>query len=358
MAVNDLLSQDEIDALLHGVSSSDIDTSADEDVEEGEAREYDFTTQDRIVRGRMPTLEMVNERYARLFRISLFNLLRRSAEISVGGVQMVKFSEYVHSLFVPTSLNMVKIKPLRGTALFVFDPKLVFMVVDNYFGGDGSFHTKIEGREFTPTERRVVQIILDQVFIDLKEAWAPVMALNFEFVNSEVNPQFANIVSPSEVVVVTTFHVEIEGGGGDFHVTMPYSMLEPMREILDAGLQSDQSNIDDRWGVSLREEVKNSEVDLTCTLTTVDMNLRDVMKMKEGDVISVEIPELTTVSAEGVPVFRGQYGVSKGNEAIKVVEQIVLPPNTDGLSELGEASTGEQLLLPEPASAANNQAKF
>ena len=170
MAVNDLLSQDEIDALLHGVSSSDIDTGAEDDLADGEAREYDFTTQDRIVRGRMPTLEMVNERYARLFRISLFNLLRRSAEISVGGVQMLKFSEYVHSLFVPTSLNMVRIKPLRGTALFVLDPKLVFMVVDNYFGGDGSFHTKIEGREFTPTERRVIQIILDQVFIDLKEA--------------------------------------------------------------------------------------------------------------------------------------------------------------------------------------------
>jgi len=249
MAVNDLLSQDEIDALLHGVSSSDIDTDAEDDLADGEAREYDFTTQDRIVRGRMPTLEMVNERYARLFRISLFNLLRRSAEISVGGVQMLKFSEYVHSLFVPTSLNMVRIKPLRGTALFVLDPKLVFMVVDNYFGGDGSFHTKIEGREFTPTERRVIQIILDQVFVDLKEAWSPVMDLDFEFINSEVNPQFANIVSPSEVVVVTTFHVEIEGGGGDFHITMPYSMLEPMREILDAGLQSDRDDADGRWGL-------------------------------------------------------------------------------------------------------------
>lgn len=349
MAVNDLLSQDEIDALLHGVSSSDIDTSADDDLADGEAREYDFTTQDRIVRGRMPTLEMVNERYARLFRISLFNMLRRSAEISVGGVQMVKFSEYVHSLFVPTSLNMVKIKPLRGTALFVFDPKLVFMVVDNYFGGDGSFHTKIEGREFTPTERRVIQIILDQVFVDLKEAWAPVMGLDFEFINSEVNPQFANIVSPSEVVVVTTFHVEIEGGGGDFHITMPYSMLEPMREVLDAGLQSDRSNSDDRWGVSLREEVKSSEVDLSCTLTTVNMSLRDVMEMEEGDVIPVEIPDLVTVSAEGVPVFRGLYGIHRGNEAVKVVEQVVLPPHGESLPELIEGSNGKPLLLPEPA---------
>ena len=329
MAVNDLLSQDEIDALLHGVSSSDIDTDAEDEYAEGEARNYDFTSQDRIVRGRMPTLEMVNERYARLFRISLFNLLRRSAEISVGGVQMLKFSEYVHSLFVPTSLNMVRIRPLRGTALFVLDPKLVFSVVDNYFGGDGRFHTKIEGREFTPTERRVVQMILDQCFIDLKEAWAPVMPLNFEFINSEVNPQFANIVSPSEVVVVNTFHVEIESGGGDFHITMPYSMLEPMREILDAGVQSDRDDTDGRWGTALREEVKSATVNLDCTLTEVEMSLRDVVGMKAGDVISVEMPNLVTVSAEGVPVFRGKYGISRGNQAIKVVEQVSLPSSRE-----------------------------
>jgi flagellar motor switch protein FliM len=323
MAVNDLLSQDEIDALLHGVSSSDIETDDDE-FADGDARNYDFTTQDRIVRGRMPTLEMVNERYARLFRISIFNLLRRSAEISVGGVQMLKFSEYVHSLFVPTSLNMVRVKPLRGTALFVLDPRLVFMIVDNYFGGDGRFHAKIEGREFTPTELRVVEMILDQVFVDLKEAWSPVMNLDFEKQNSEVNPQFANIVSPSEVVVVNTFHIEIEGGGGDFHITMPYSMLEPIRELLDAGVQSDRDDTDDRWAESLREEVKTSMVDLSCTLAEAEISLRDIMEMKPGDVIPMDVPDLVTVKAESVPVFRGKYGVSRGSMAVKIVEQISL----------------------------------
>lgn len=323
MAVNDLLSQDEIDALLHGVSSDDIDTDT-EDFDEGEARNYDFTTQDRIVRGRMPTLEMINERYARLFRISIFNLLRRSAEISVSGVQMLKFSEYIHSLFVPTSLNMVRIQPLRGTALFVLDPKLVFMLVDNYFGGDGRFHTKIEGREFTPTELRVIELVLDQVFVDLKEAWSPVMDLDFEKQNSEVNPQFANIVSPSEVVVVNTFHVEIEGGGGDFHITMPYAMLEPIREMLDAGVQSDRDNVDNRWMDSMYEEVKTAEIELSCVLTEAEMNLREVVDMKPGDVIPVEIPDLVTISTEGVPVFRGKYGVSRGNMAVKIMEQVFL----------------------------------
>ncbi|MBN4079190.1 flagellar motor switch protein FliM [Beggiatoa alba] len=324
MAVNDLLSQDEIDALLHGVSSSDIDTDID-DLDDGEARNYDFTTQDRIVRGRMPTLEMINERYARLFRISIFNLLRRSAEISVGGVQMLKFSEYVHSLFVPTSLNMVRVHPLRGTALFVLDPRLVFIIVDNYFGGDGRFHTKIEGRDFTPTELRVVDMILDQVFVDLKEAWSPVMQLDFEKQNSEVNPQFANIVSPSEVVVVNTFHVEIEGGGGDFHITMPYSMLEPIREVLDAGVQSDRDETDDRWLESLREEVKSSMVELSCTLAETELTLREIVDMKPGDVIPLDIPGLVTVKAENVPVFRGKYGVSRGSMAVKIQEQVLFP---------------------------------
>jgi len=334
MSVNDLLSQDEIDALLHGVSNDDVDTDDDSMSGDGEARNYDFSSQDRIVRGRMPTLEMINERYARHFRISLFNMLRRSAEISVGGVQMLKFSEYIHSLFVPTSLNMVKVHPLRGTALFVMDPKLVFTVVDNYFGGDGRFHAKIEGREFTPTELRVIHMILKQVFVDLKEAWGPVMELNFEYVNSEVNPQFANIVSPTEVVVVTTFHVELEGGGGDFHVTMPYSMLEPIREVLDAGIQSDIDDTDGRWLLSLRDEIEQSTVNLTCRLSQSEMGLRDLMNIKSGDIIPIETPGYATICAEGVPVLRGKFGASRGSNAVKVMEQVKYP--TRELRDLGE----------------------
>src|SRR5690554_3211879 len=171
MAVQDLLSQDEIDALLHGVDEGVIDN--EENNEPGAVKSYDLTSQDRIVRGRMPTLEMINERFARYTRISMFNLLRRSADVSVGGVQVMKFGEYVHTLYVPTSLNLVKMKPLRGTALFILDARLVFKLVDNFFGGDGR-HAKIEGREFTPTELRVVRMVLEQAFTDLKEAWPAV----------------------------------------------------------------------------------------------------------------------------------------------------------------------------------------
>ncbi|WP_144395181.1 flagellar motor switch protein FliM [Pleionea sediminis] len=333
--VTDLLSQDEIDALLHGVDDGDIDVD-DSDSTPGEAIPYDFTSQDRIVRGRMPTLEMINERFARHMRISLFNLMRRSADISINGIQMIKFGEYVHSLFVPTSLNMVRIRPLRGTCLFTLEAKLVFILVDNFFGGDGRFHAKIEGREFTPTERRIIQILLEQSFIDLKEAWSPVMKVDFEYMDSEVNPALATIVSPSEVVVVCSFHIELDGGGGNFHVTMPYSMIEPIREKLDAGVQSDRDDVDTRWTQALRDEVMSAEVDLQSTLLETRVSLRDVMNFKAGDIIPVELPEKVVVNVGGLPSFRAKYGQSREKVALKILEYIPRDHITRNLIEESE----------------------
>lgn len=320
--MNDLLSQEEIDALLHGVGSGDIETESDDGGSDGEAQNYDFTSQDRIVRGRMPTLEMINERFARYFRISLFNMLRRQGEISVGGVQMLKFGEYIHSLFVPTSLNLVKINPLRGTALFVFDPKLVFSAVDNYFGGDGRFHTKIEGREFTPTEQRVIQRMLDRAFDDLFQAWRPVLPVEFEYLNHEVNPQFANIVSPTEVVVVSTFHIELEGGGGALHVTLPYSMVEPIRDLLDAGVQSDRSDVDERWRIAIKEEMKDAQVELSSQLAETTITFRELLEMQPGDVIPIDMPETILLRSEEIPLFRGRLGSANGNKAVKILDKV------------------------------------
>ena len=321
MSANELLSQDEIDALLHGVDDGDVETENDLELQDGVAREFDFASHDRIVRGRLPTLEMINERFARSFRISLFNMLRRSAEISVSGVQMVKFSEYIHSMFVPTSLNIVKIHPLRGSALCVFDPKLVFILVDNYYGGVGR-HAKIEGREFSATEQRVISIVLQDAFKDLENAWKPVMHVDFEFSSMEVNPQFANIVSPTEVVVVSTFHIELDGGGGDFQVTIPYSMVEPIRDLLDAGIASDIADKDERWVISLREEIKLAEVGLSCNLTEVVMPLHEVLNLKEGDILPINMPDMVTLRAEDIPVLRGKVGESKGSKAVKIIEAV------------------------------------
>jgi flagellar motor switch protein FliM len=319
MAVQDLLSQDEIDALLHGVDDGLVQT--DNAAEPGSIKSYDLTSQDRIVRGRMPTLEMINERFARYTRISMFNLLRRSADVAVGGVQVMKFGEYVHSLYVPTSLNLVKLKPLRGTGLFILDAKLVFKLVDNFFGGDGR-HAKIEGREFTPTELRVVRMVLDQAFIDMKEAWQAIMEVNFEYINSEVNPAMANIVGPSEAVVVSTFHIELDGGGGDLHVTLPYSMIEPIREMLDAGFQSDLDDQDERWINALKQDVLDVAVPMSATVVRRQLLLRDILHMQPGDIIPVEMPEEMVMRANGVPSFKVKLGSHQGNLALQVIEPI------------------------------------
>jgi flagellar motor switch protein FliM len=324
MSTADLLSQDEIDALLHGVDDGDIETSHEEDEGNIYARPYDFNSQERIVRGRMPTLEMVNERFARYFRIALFNFLRRSAEISVSGIQVQKFSEFIQSLFVPTNLNVIRMSPLRGRALIVMEPRLVFTAVDNFFGGGGQFYNKVEGREFTPTEMRIIRLILDMVFKDLAEAWKPVMDIDFEYINSEVNPQFANIVSPSEIVVISTIHVELEGGGGDINIAMPYTMIEPIRELLDA-VTSDRGEVDDgRWQEALRGEIIRSEVTLRSKLIEKEMYISDVIELKKGDVIAIDMPETVLLEVENVPVFRGKLGLSDGNYAIEILDKVSL----------------------------------
>jgi flagellar motor switch protein FliM len=322
----DLLSQEEIDALLHGVDDVDEDMIENNEMSSGDSHaHFDFSSQDRIVRGRMPTLELVNERFARHLRISLFNMLRHTAEVSINGVQMLKFGEYVHTLFVPTSLNMVRFRPLKGTALITMEARLVFILVENFFGGDGRYHAKIEGREFTPTERRIIQMLLKIVFEDYHNAWAPVMDAEFEYLDSEVNPAMANIVSPTEVIVVNSFHIELDGGGGDFHIAMPYSMLEPIRELLDAGVQSDKEDTDQRWSQALEDEIMDVEVEIEARLVEKQMKLREMMDFKAGDIIPIDLPDSLLVSVEGLPSFRATLGKISDNYALKITEKIKRP---------------------------------
>lgn len=322
MSRDDLLSQEEIDALLHGVSDGSISTENAEPTLDGEPRLIDLANQERIVRGRMPTLEMINERFARQLRITLSDLLRRPTETSVEEVNLMKYSEYIPSLYVPTSVNLVRMRPLRGTALFVFDPKLVFLLVDNFFGGDGRFHAKIEGRDFTAIETRVVRRVLTSAFKDLAEVWRAVLPVEFEYMNSEVNPKFANIVSPAEVVVISNFRIDLERGAGHLHVTLPYSMIEPIREILQTGIQADRSDADERWSRSMRREIEDAPVDINCPLTQTELRLDQVMKLRAGDVIPINMPDHVTLDVEDVPLWRGIYGTADGVNVIKLVERI------------------------------------
>lgn len=321
----EFLSQDEVDALLRGVTGESEEEAPKE--ESRGVRPYNLATQERIVRGRMPTFEIINERFARLFRIGLFNFMRRTAEISVSPVRVVKYSEFVRNLVVPTNLNLVQVKPLRGTALFIFDPNLVFLVIDNMFGGDGRFHTRVEGRDFTATEQRIIQRLLEVAFEDYQKSWQSVYPVKFEYMRSEMNTQFANIATPNEVVVTTSFNIELGAAGGEFHVCMPYSMVEPIRDILYSSLQGDHIDVDKRWVRLLSKQVQGAEVELVANLGQAELTLGDILALKVGDVVPVTVPRQLKAEVDGVPVIDCQYGVFNGQYALKVLDVAMTPPN-------------------------------
>jgi flagellar motor switch protein FliM len=315
----DILSQEEVDALLRGVTG-EVEESA-ERAPEGEIRSYDIGRQERIVRGRMPTLELINERFARLFRIGLFDFMRKNAEISVGPVRVIKYSEFVRSLVVPTNLNLVLAKPLRGTALMVIEPTLVFQVVDTLFGGSG---------------RRTIQRLLQVIFNEYQRAWEPVYPLAFEYLRSEMNPQFASIATPTEVVVATSFSVDLGGGSGEFHVCMPYAMLDPIRKLIYSSVQTDRNEADNRWLSMMTAQVYDADVEIVANIAHATLKVKDLLQLQPGDVISLDLPNALMAQVEGVPVLECRYGVVNGHYALKVNKVIPGAGGGDG----GERSQG------------------
>ena len=320
--MSEFLSQDEVDSLLKGVTGETDDAKDHPEATTGEVRPYNLASQERIVRGRMPTMEIINERFARLFRIGLFNFIRRTPDISVGPVRGLKFGEFIRNLHVPTNLNLIQAKPLRGHGLFIFDPNLVFLVVDNMFGGDGRFHSRVEGREFTQTELRIIQKMLAVVFEAYGKSWKSVHPLEFEFVRSEMNPQFANIATPNEVIIVTTFDIELGGNGGAFHICMPYSMLEPVKDLLYSTMQGDHLAVDQRWLQLLSRQVQSANIELTATLGQASVTLEQVLKMRSGDVIPLEVDENITASVDGVPIMECKYGAFNNQYALRVEKML------------------------------------
>lgn len=323
--MKDLLSQEEINALLQGVTEGEIETEPEPSLDPSVPRPYDFVSQNRIVRGRMPTLEMINERFARHFRINLFNFLQRVADIQVTGVRLMKLSEYLRSLSIPAYINVVRCMPLWGRALFVLDASLVFTIIDNFFGGGVHFNPGREGREgreFSPTEMRIIMQLLELVFGDLEKAWKPIFELKFEYLNSETNPLFATVSSPTEIAVVSVFSIHVGSGSGTFHIAMPYSMIEPIRELLAAGIQSDRGENDDRWNKVMEREILHTEVLVTSTLLEKTITIETLLQLQTGDVIPIKLPEKVTLVAEGVPVGLGRVGISNGHYAIEIEERI------------------------------------
>ena len=322
---NEFLSQDEVDALLKG-ASGDADTPVEEPAAAG-VRPDNLAAQERIVRGRMPTLEIINDRFARLLRLGLFNFMRRSPEISIGPMKTIKYSEFLRNLVMPTNFNILQAKPLRGNALLVIEPSLVFTAVDTLFGGDGRFNMRVEGRDFTPTEQRIIQRMLEVMLADYQKSWSNVHPLQFEYVRSEMKTQFVNIATPTEIVVVSTFHVAFGESGGAFHICMPYSLLEPIRDLIYSPMPGDQSEPDRRWVRMLSKQVQAAEVELVAQLGVSNVRLKDLVNLKSGDVLPLDVCETIEAHVDGVPVMECRYGVLNGQYALRV--ERMLAPDAD-----------------------------
>ncbi|WP_295643877.1 flagellar motor switch protein FliM [uncultured Methylibium sp.] len=326
-----ILSQDEVDALLQGITgvSQKLET---EEVEHGAIRDYNLASQERIVRGRMPTMEIVNERFSRNIRVGLFNMIRRTPEVAVGGIKVQKYSAFLREIVVPTNFNIMSVRPLRGSGLVVCDPTLVFAVIDALFGGAGKFHTRIEGRDFSPTEQRVIVRLVEVIAAEYKKAWAGVYPIELDYQRSEMQPQFATIAAPSEIVVTTSFTLEIGETSGTIHFCVPYATLEPIRDTLYSATVGDSNEPDRRWVKLLTQQIQAAEVELVTELAHAPATVEQLLAFKPGDFIELDLSQVVQAKVDGVPVFDCQYGTSNGKYSIKIDQLLT----NQGMSWLGE----------------------
>ena len=326
-----ILSQDEVDALLQGITG-ESQKLEQEEVEDGAIRNYNLASQERIVRGRMPTMEIINERFARNIRLGLFNLMRKTPEVSIGSIKVQKYSAFLREIVVPTNFNIVSVRPLRGSGLIVCDPTLVFAVIDALFGGAGKYHTRIEGRDFSPTEQRIIGRLVDVITNEYKKAWQGIYPLVLEYQRSEMQPQFANIATPSEIVVATSFTLEIGDTSGTIHFCIPYATLEPIRDVLYSTVQGDSAEPDKRWVDLLKQQIQSANVELIAELAQAPATVEQLLSFKVGDFIELDLHPAIQAKVVGVPVFDCNYGTSNGKYALKV-NQLLTGSNQGWLGE-------------------------
>jgi flagellar motor switch protein FliM len=319
-----ILSQDEVDALLRGISDGEIEAEKEHVDDSEPIRNYDLTSQDRIIRGRLPTLEIINDRFARLFRTSMSAAMRKVIDVTVTQTEMIKFGEFIRTLPVPTSLHILRMEPLRGHALLVAESRLIFNLVDSFFGGTGKSNVKIEGRDFTAIEHRVIQKVVKMVLKDLEQSWKPVIPVSFQFTRSEINPQFATIVPPTEVVIVIRFDLELDQLIGKITLCLPYSTIEPIRSKLYARYQSEQLEVDMGWMNRVRRQLSDVAVELVVELGKSNLKGRDLLQIAVGDTIILDqdINQPLTVKVEGVTKYKAFAGTSRSNHVIKIAQEV------------------------------------
>ncbi len=330
-----ILSQDEVDALLQGITG-ESQKLEEAETPQGGARNYDLSSQERIVRGRMPTLEIINERFSRNIRLGIFNLIRKSPEVAIGSIKVQKYSAFLREIVVPTNFNIVAVRPLRGSGLIVCDPTLVFAVIDTLFGGAGKYHTRIEGRDFSPTEQRIIGRLVDVVTTEYKKSWQGIYPLELEYQRSEMQPQFATIATPSEIVVATSFTLEIGDTSGTIHFCFPYATLEPIRDVLFSTVQGDSNEPDRRWVNLLKEEIQSATVELVAELATAPATVEQLLSFKPGDFIELDLHPGIQAKVSGVPILDCHYGTSNGKYALKI-DQLLTSTTKSWLGEANVA---------------------
>jgi flagellar motor switch protein FliM len=329
--MNQFLSQDEVDALLRGIGDGDVATEQDDtDLGDG-VRSYDLTNQERIIRGRMPTLEIVNQKLARQLRAALSGTLRRVVDVNALNMQMIKFGEFLKTLPVPTSMHVIRLLPLRGGALLVLESKLVFALIDSFFGGPGSTHVKVEGRDFTPIESHMILRVAEIIFENMERAWEPIEAIHIELERSEVNPQFVGIVPPSEVVVITPFEIEMDDARGIITVCIPYSTIEPIRSKLYAGFQSERLEMDQGWLRRILRQLEDLEVEASVEIGSTQITLGNLLQLQVGDIIRLDQDKDSEllVKVEGVKKFKAFARRIKQKKAAEITARLMPPEDEE-----------------------------
>ncbi len=325
--MSEILSQDEVDSLLDGLDSGDVKTEEDvaspkpsEDVEV-----YDFASQDKFGRTRMPTFDVINERLSREFRATFSSLLQTNVDVSANPFTAVKFSEFVRVLSVPTSLHVFRVDPLRGYGLVVFESQLVYNLIDTFFGGDALGVARVEGREFTTIEELMIKKVVVAVLKNIEISWAPIQSVKTALVRSEMNPQFTAIVLPTDLVIVTKFEVELEKAAGNLIVCYPYAMIEPLRKKLSSGVQAEVERIDETWSKIIRQAILNSEVELKIRLGKTEITGERLIYMQKGDVIQLDNDAGNPLFCyiDGLEKMIGYVGVQRGFQAFKVKDKII-----------------------------------
>lgn len=318
---DDILSQDEIDALLRGIEGGEVETETAETP--SGIRPYDFTSQEKIVRGKMPSLDIINERLARSFRVSLASDIRKIVDIVNVNVNITKFYDFLRSVPFPSSLNIIKLDPLRGFSLVVFDASMIFSLIEFYFGGSGKGHYKPEGREFTPIEQRIINKVLMMFLDSMEEAWKPIFPIKTQYVRTEMNPQFVTIVTPVDVVIEIEFTLEIETRECKIMICIPYSSVEPIKEKLYSAFMVDRDEMDMKWLGRIKEQIKRTKVEVEAILGKTNIDFKTLIDLKKGDIIGLQrrTDEDIDLLVEGIPKFKGKLGTFKGNYAVKITRE-------------------------------------